>query len=67
MRRWANQFAIAAPVNRYACTDGYIYGGVLLDSHWKQLARIIGREDLAGTVGIERIKRREEFDLLVAQ
>lgn len=67
MRRWANQFSIAAPVNRYACTDGYIYGGVLLDSHWKQLARIIGREDLAGIIGIERIKRREEFDLLVAQ
>jgi len=67
MRRWANQFAIAAPVNRYACTDGYIYGGVLLDSHWKQLARIIGRADLANVIGIDRIKRREEFDLLVAQ
>ncbi len=65
-RRWGNEFAIAAPVNRYACTDGYVYGGVLLDSHWKQLSKIIGRPELGDAKGLERIERREELDALVA-
>ena len=66
MKRWANQFAIAAPVNRYACTDGHIYGGVLLDSHWKSLCGLMAREDLASARGAERIARREELDAVVA-
>lgn len=66
LKRWANQFSIAAPVNRYTCTDGYIFGGVLLDSHWQQLAKIIEREDLADARGPQRLARREEFDQLVA-
>ena len=66
MQRWANQFAIAAPVNRYACTDGHIYGGVLLDSHWKSLCGLMARDDLAGARGAERIARREELDAVVA-
>ena len=66
MKRWANQFAIAAPVNRYACSDGHIYGGVLLDSHWKQLCALMERPDLAEARGAERIARREELDAIVA-
>jgi formyl-CoA transferase len=44
--RWGSQFAIAAPVNRYACTDGHVYAGVLLDTHWQRLADIMQRPDL---------------------
>lgn len=40
--RMGNQFAIAAPVNVYECKDGRVYGGVLLDSHWKALSVHIG-------------------------
>ena len=33
-------------MNRYACTDGHVYAGVLLDSHWQRLADIMERPDL---------------------
>lgn len=64
--RMANQFAIAAPVNVYECADGRIYGGVLLQSHWTALCRLMEREDLAGLNGAERIERRDEVDGVVA-
>ena len=58
----ANQFAIGAPINIYECTDGNIYGGVILDSHWKILAAEIGREELGHLTNAERVKRRSEVD-----
>lgn len=64
--RFANQFAIAAPVNVYECTDGRIYGGVLLDSHWKAMCRLMGREELSALRAAERIQRRTEVDRAVA-
>ncbi len=66
LSRWGNEFSLAAPVNRYQCADGYIYGGVLLDSHWRQLARIVGRPEVGNAKGLERLERREAFDRLVA-
>ena len=45
--RMGNQVAFAVPADVYACRDGQIYLGVLLDTHWKVLARIIGRLELA--------------------
>lgn len=65
--RWGNQFAIAAPVNRYACRDGHVYGGVLLDSHWRVLSRIVGSPEVGNAKGLERIQRREEFDRMLAE
>lgn len=65
--RMGNQFAIAAPVNVYECSDGRVYGGVLLDSHWKALCAHIGRADLAGLDGAQRIARRDELDHVVAE
>ncbi|MGE0485512.1 MAG: CaiB/BaiF CoA transferase family protein [Gammaproteobacteria bacterium] len=64
--RMGNQFAIAAPVNVYECSDGRVYGGVLLDSHWKALCAHIGRADLAGLKAADRLERREELDRTVA-
>ncbi|MGD9602316.1 MAG: CaiB/BaiF CoA transferase family protein [Gammaproteobacteria bacterium] len=65
--RWGNQFALAAPVNSYVCTDGRVYTGVLLDSHWRAFCRHIGRADLADLDGLARIRRRDELDHLLAQ
>ena len=45
--RWGNQFGFLAPCNLYECSDGPIYSGVLLDSHWQILAGIIGQPELA--------------------
>lgn len=65
--RWGNQFPVAAPVNSYVCTDGRVFAGVLLDSHWKTFCAHIGRDDLAGLNGGERIQRRAEVDQVFAQ
>lgn len=40
------QFSIAAPINRYACSDGYVFAGVLLDAQWQRLADILGKPEL---------------------
>jgi formyl-CoA transferase len=45
--RLGNEFRIAAPANTYHCRDGLFMAGVILDSHWKRLARALGRPELA--------------------
>jgi formyl-CoA transferase len=68
--RLGNQFRIAAPANVYACRDGRAMVGVLVDAHWKRLARVIGRPELADDPGYAttaaRIARREQVDGLLA-
>jgi formyl-CoA transferase len=46
-KRMGNEVAFAVPANVYSCRDGQVYLGVLLDTHWKVLARIVGRSELA--------------------
>ena len=69
--RLGNQFRIAAPANTYRCRDGRILAGVLLDAHWKRLARLIGRPEAADdpryATAPERIGRRAEVDAWVAE
>jgi len=62
LERLGNQFAVAAPVNIYDCTDGRVFAGVLLDSHWKVLCELMETRDLAGLGLAERIMRRDELD-----
>ena len=68
--RLGNEFRIAAPANTYACRDGRIMTGVLLDAHWKKLARLIGRAELADDVEYAstpaRLARRDEVNALLA-
>ncbi len=64
--RLGNQFPIAAPVNAYRCTDGNVYAGVLLDSHWQILAHEVNREDLANMGALERIEKRDQVDGVLA-
>ena len=56
----------AAPVNVYECADGRIYGGVLLDSHWRSLCGLMGCDELAHLRNVERVERRDELDALMA-
>ena len=73
LERWGSQFAIAAPVNRYACTDGLVYAGVLLDTHWQRLADIMERPELKTddryATNLARVQpgNREDVDGFVAE
>jgi len=68
--RLGNQFRIGAPANVYRCADGRVMAGVLLDSHWRVLARLLGRpelaEDPAYASAAARLARRDAVDGLVA-
>ena len=67
--RLGNEFRIAAPARTYSCRDGSVMAGVLLDSHWKRLARLIERSELADhpdfATAAARISRRSEVDQIV--
>ncbi len=67
--RLGNQFRIAAPANAYHCRDGLVAAGVLIDAHWKILARVIGRPELADdaayATSAARLARRDTVDALL--
>jgi formyl-CoA transferase len=68
--RLGNQFRIAAPANAYRARDGWVVAGVILDSHWRKLAALLGRPELAGDPGYAttaaRVERRTEVDGLLS-
>jgi formyl-CoA transferase len=68
--RLGNEFRIAAPANTYACRDGRLMTGVLLDSHWKRLCAVLEREELADhpdyATGAARLERRTDVDGMLA-
>ena len=68
--RLGNEFRIAAPARTFRCRDGSVMAGVLLDSHWKILAALIGRPELAEDPDYasapERISRRKQVDQMLA-
>jgi formyl-CoA transferase len=67
--RLGNAFRIAAPAGAYRCRDGTLSMGDLSDAHWKVLAELIGRRELADDPGYAtttpRLARRETVDGLV--
>jgi formyl-CoA transferase len=67
--RLGNQFRIAAPAGAYRCRDGLVAAGVLIDAHWKLLARVIGRPELADdaayATSAARLARRDTVDALL--
>ncbi len=67
--RTGNQFGAAAPASVFDCTDGPVYTGVLLDSHWAALAPLIGEPDLADHVSFatreQRLENREACNVLL--
>ncbi|HXZ85771.1 MAG TPA: CoA transferase [Myxococcota bacterium] len=68
--RLGSQFQVAAPAGVFRCRDGWIMAGVLLDSHWKILARALGRPELADHPDFAsaraRLERRAQVQALLA-
>lgn len=64
--RIGNPMPFAAPTGVFKCKDGYVYAGVLLDTHWKIMAKMIGRPELADDPRYanfsDRVVRRQEVD-----
>ena len=71
LQRWGNESPYAMPANIYTCRDGHFRLAVVLDSHWKVLARVIGRSDLAEnpefTLQANRFNHREKVNALIAE
>jgi formyl-CoA transferase len=69
--RTGNEFVFNAPSNLYRCRDGYVMLVILVDHHWKLLAPVIGRPDLAEHPGYAtnaaRIDRRDELNRMLSQ
>jgi crotonobetainyl-CoA:carnitine CoA-transferase CaiB-like acyl-CoA transferase len=67
--RMGSQFVVAAPAGVYRCTDGWVMLGVLLDAHWRTLAGLLGKPELADrpeyATGGARVRRRAELQALV--
>ncbi|MGA7872206.1 MAG: CoA transferase [Candidatus Binatus sp.] len=72
LKRWGNEFPFSVPTNTYKCRDGgLVMAGVLLDTHWKVMARMAGRHDLADDAGCStipgRMNHRIECDAMLAK
>jgi formyl-CoA transferase len=71
LQRTGNEFVFNAPSNLYRCRDGYVVLVILVDHHWKLLAPLIGRPELAddpryaGNAG--RIERRAELNRMLEE
>jgi formyl-CoA transferase len=71
MRRTGNQYGYACPANVYACRDGSIYLAILIDAHWRALARLMGAPELAEAAEFAtpaaRHKNREKVNRVVSE
>ncbi|HEU4421793.1 MAG TPA: CoA transferase [Pilimelia sp.] len=70
IERWGNEADFVVPANAYRCADGHVYVAVALNKHWRALAELIGRADLARAEGFatneERRKNRDAVNAVVA-
>jgi crotonobetainyl-CoA:carnitine CoA-transferase CaiB-like acyl-CoA transferase len=71
LERLGNSSMLSAPVDVFDCRDGQVYVGVLLDSHWRVLTRIIGQPELADSpeyaTATARLKNREQCNRLMSK
>jgi formyl-CoA transferase len=71
MPRTGNEVTFTVPCNTYHCRDGIVMMGTLLDTHWKVLARICGRSDLADDSRYAtipgRMKHRDECNAMAGK
>jgi formyl-CoA transferase len=69
--RWGNLYPFSAPANVYSCQDGWVYAGVLLDTHWVKLVELLGRPELGKHADYAtipaRVARREEVDRMMGE
>lgn len=70
-RRLGNETDFVVPSNVYPCADGHLYLAVALNKHWRALAELIGRPELARADGYrtneERLGKRDAVNRLVAE
>jgi formyl-CoA transferase len=70
LARSGNEYGFAVPANVFACRDGHVYLGTLLDAQWQALTHLMGRADLAThgdyATAKARTRRREDINRLVA-
>jgi formyl-CoA transferase len=68
--RLGNETDFVVPSNVYACRDGHLYLAVALNKHWRALAEVLGRPELARADGFgtnaERLDNRDAINALVA-
>ncbi|MGH8013062.1 MAG: CaiB/BaiF CoA transferase family protein [Candidatus Binataceae bacterium] len=71
LRRMGNDSLFTAPIEVFHCRDGQVFLAILLDSHWRILAHLIGRPELADhpdyATAAARVRRRAQCNALVAQ
>jgi formyl-CoA transferase len=71
LERMGSRFVVAAPAGVYRARDGHVMMGVLRDAHWRRLASVLGRPELADHPDYAstpaRIARRDAVDGLVAE
>lgn len=71
LERLGDEAEFIAPANTYRCADGRVYLVAALDRHWRALAGLIGRPDLARARGFatndERRANREAVNAVVAE
>ncbi len=69
--RMGNESHYAAPVGVYRCRDGAVFFAVLLDAHWRRLARVMGREEVGAdpdyATQADRVKHRGEVNAMVSE
>jgi formyl-CoA transferase len=60
---------LSAPVDVFDCRDGQIYVAVLLDSHWRVLAEMLGHGELANdsrfATATARLEHRDDCNRLL--
>ncbi|NYT95630.1 CaiB/BaiF CoA-transferase family protein [Salinispora sp. H7-4] len=70
-QRWGNQTDFVVPANVYPCVDGQVYLAVALDRHWRELAEVVSRPELARAEGFaraaDRLANRVEVDAVLAR
>lgn len=68
--RLGNETDFIVPSNVYACADGHLYLAVALNKHWRALAEVLGRPELARADGYasneQRLANRDRINELVA-
>jgi len=71
LRRMGNDSMFTAPIEVFDCRDGQVFLGVLLDSHWRVLARLMGHPELAEhpdfATAAARVAHRADSNRFVAQ
>lgn len=69
LERLGNEFRVAAPAKVFTCRDGMVMFGIIVDSHWKILTKLIGRPELASdarfSTNLRRVDHRETVHAFV--